>query len=252
MLGKIVSLLISPLGTALWLLAIGLLLSQLARRPGWRKAGIGVAAAGFAWLWVWSMPVASEGLRGWLENQAGPRTLDAMPAAPVLVVLGGGVSGPRLPLRPDPDLAASADRMWHAARLYRAGKAQKLILSGGTVRTGDASEAEAMQAFLLDLGVPASAMVLETGSTDTRGNARQTARLLAAEQVDTVMLVTSALHMPRARKAFEQAGLKVIPAPTDFEVIEAPADWLRWLPDAAALNGSARAMKELVGQLTRP
>jgi hypothetical protein len=42
--------------------------------------------------------------------------------------------------------------------------------------------------------------------------------------------------------------LKVIPAPTDFEVIEAPDDWLRWLPDAAALNGSATAMKELVGQ----
>ncbi len=74
-----------------------------------------------------------------------------------------------------------------------------------------------MQAFLLDLGVPASAMLLEDRRLTTGENARLTAALLRPQGVDTVILVTSALHMRRARAEFELAGLKVIPAPTDFE-----------------------------------
>lgn len=62
------------------------------------------------------------------------------------------------------------------------------------------------------------------------------------------MLVTSALHMPRARAQFERAGLRVVPAPTDFEVIEMPLDLLQVVPSTAALDGSARAFKELLGR----
>ena len=63
------------------------------------------------------------------------------------------------------------------------------------------------------------------------------------------MLVTSALHMPRALALFKAQGLQVTPAPTDFEAgEETPSGLLAWLPDAGALNGSALAMKELVGR----
>lgn len=141
--------------------------------------------------------------------------------------------------------------MWHAARLYHAGKAQRLLLSGGVVREGEGSEAEAMQTLLLDLGVPASAMVLEGTSQNTRSNAAQSASLLQAQGVDTVILVTSALHMPRARRTFERMGLRVIPAPTDFEVINEPWQASQLLPEADALNGSARAFKEWVGRLAQ-
>src|SRR5690606_3989740 len=110
----------------------------------------------------------------------------------------------------------SADRVWHAARLYHAGKAQRLLLSGGTVRTGDGSEAEAMRRLLLDLGVPDEALGLEDASVNTSSNAARTAELLRAAGIDHILLVTSALHMPRARAAFERTGLTVFPAPTDF------------------------------------
>jgi len=83
---------------------------------------------------------------------------------------------------------------------------------------------------------------------NTAGNAAEVARLLRERGIGGVLLVTSALHMPRARAAFERAGLDVVPAPTDFEVIPAPPGIHRLLPDAAALAGSARAMKEIVGR----
>jgi uncharacterized SAM-binding protein YcdF (DUF218 family) len=53
--------------------------------------------------------------------------------------------------------------------------------------------------------------------------------------------------MPRAVLEFKAAGLDVVPAPTDYEARALPPGLLRFLPDTDALDGSARAMKELVG-----
>lgn len=248
MIGKLVAALISPLGTALCLLLLGLVLWQWAARPFALRWARRLVVLAFAWIWLWSTPWLSDALCGWIEAQAGPRTVAELPNARVAVVLGGGMSGPRAPLRPYADLNASADRVWHAARLFHAGKAEKLLLSGGVVRTGDDSEAASMAAFLRDLGVPPSALLLEALSENTAGNAQLTATRLLSEGVTEILLVTSALHMPRARLQFERAGLRVLPAPTDFEVIEMPFDVLRLVPQASALQASGQAFKELFGR----
>ena len=192
-------------------------------------------------------PLASEALRGWIEDQAGPRTIAAVPRAPAIVVLGGGVQGAAPPRRPDPDLRLAADRVWHAARLYHAGKARRIVLSGGN-GTVEMSEALAMRQFLEALGVPRSAMLLEEGSSTTRENAAHVAAWLRGDGIREIILVTSALHMPRARAVFEAEGLKVHPAPTDFEVIDMPLGIDRVLPDTRALDGSYRAFKEVVAR----
>ena len=249
MFSKLVTAVISPLGTGLLLGLSGLLLLGLAQRRHWTpRLGVGLLAVALGWIWLWSLPVASDALRGWIEDQAGPRLMAELPSTEVLVVLGGGMSGPRPPRRPDADLGSAADRVWHAARLFHTGKAQQLLLSGGQVRSGDGSAAQAMRGLLLDLGVPDQAIRLKALSTNTATNASEIAALLKADGVDELMLVTSALHMPRARAQFERAGLRVVPAPTDFEVIEMPLDLLQLIPSAAALDGSARAFKELLGR----
>ena len=74
-------------------------------------------------------------------------------------------------------------------------------------------------------------------------------RLLRGNGIDKPLLVTSALHMPRAVREFARAGMSVTPAPTDFEVADAPQDVLQWLPSADALESSGRAFKELLGLL---
>ena len=249
MTAKFITALISPLGTALLLGVLALVLALMARRKALLRLRLVAGVLAVAWLWGWSTPLVSDALRGWIENQAGSRVMDELPSTAVMVVLGGGVSGPRPPARPYPDLGAAADRVWYAARLFHAGKAGRILLSGGVARGGDGSEAEAMRTFLLDLGVPAAAVVLEPASSNSAANAENTAALLAKEGIGEVLLVTSALHMPRARRLFQKAGLTVVPAPTDFEVVPMPFDMLRLLPDAGALERSARGMKELVGLL---
>jgi uncharacterized SAM-binding protein YcdF (DUF218 family) len=248
MISKMVAACIAPLGTALLLFFSAFALHRLRRQPFARWA-YRLATAGVVWLWLWSTPLVSDALRGTIEDRAGPREVAALSAVPVTVVLGGGVAGPRSPKRVDPDLNAAGDRLWHAARLYHAGKTAQLLLSGGTTRSGDGTEAAAMRTVLHDFGVPDSAILEEGASRTTRDNARNAAEMLRARGVDTVVLVTSALHMPRARQQFSTKGLTVIPAPTDFEVIDMPFDLLRIIPTADALEGSGRAFKELLGWL---
>ena len=190
-------------------------------------------------------------LRGLIEDEFVLLSMSAIAPAQALVVLGGGVA-PATERSADINLYAAADRVWYAARLFHAGKAPLLVLSGGGTPGRDLfSEARAMAILLQDLGVPAQAMVLEDASHNTRENAAFTAPLLKARGIGRILLVTSALHLPRAQALFAAQGLQVTPAPTDFEAHLRPPGVQAWLPDAQALEGSGRAMKEWVGKWTR-
>lgn len=245
-ISKVAAALIAPLGTALFFGGLALFLVAFRCR---RLAFVSGAFA-VVWLFVWALPASSLLLRNALESQYPPLAMVEVPPAPAAVVLGGGIA----PAGHDdlyPDLGASADRVWHAARLYHAGKVPLLILAGGSdARFSRMSEAEAMQRFLLDMGVPASAMLLEESSRTTRQNAQFASDLLAGRGIGEVILVTSALHMSRAVALFRARGLKVIPVAADHSVGNMPA-WRLWLPSAAALDDSGQAFKELIGRMVR-
>lgn len=245
LMSKLVTLLIAPLGTAMVLLLLGLV-------AGWRgqtrRATLATALA-LGWLWLWSMPVVTDCLLGWIESQSGARVLTALPQAEAIVVLGGGVRVAYPPERPDPDLGDAADRVWYAARLYHAGKAPVILASGGNVIPGMSPEARAMRRILMDFGVPDGAILLEEASRNTSENARYASRLLRDRGIRKVLLVTSALHMRRARARFVETGLQVIPAPTDFRTIKQPFMIDQVLPDSHALLDSAQVLKELLGVL---
>lgn len=240
----LISLLISPLGTSLLLGG----LAWWGLRFRWPRLSRWLVTTAVLWLWFWAMPWASVALRFQLEQQHPSRGLQDLPAAEAIVVLGGALDPPRIG-RPEMDFGSAADRLWYAARLYHAGKAPLIVLSGG----GDPavslmSEAQAMRTVLTTLGVPAAAMLLDAESANTRQNAANTAVLLRQRGRNHILLVTSALHMERARQHFAAQGLKVEVAPTDFEATPEPLKLVHLLPDAEALTGSAGAFKELAGQ----
>lgn len=122
-----------------------------------------------------------------------------------------------------------------------------VLLSGGSDMTSALyAESLGMRQFMLDLGVPAAALLTEERSRNTRENAEMSAKLLRERGIQKVLLVTSALHMRRAVHLFEQQGLLVHPVTIDQEVAS-PNARMNWLPDASALDGSGRAFKEMVG-----
>ena len=246
---KIAGALVSPLGAALLLLLVALGVGIGCREiPDARSRVVrALAAFGSVWLLIWSLPVVSHALRAQLEDAYPAQATDQVAQAQAVVVLGGGIR-PAERSGQMPDIGRAADRVWLAARLYKAAKAPMVLVSGGSDRAVFfTSEAQAMRELLVDMGVPDAAMLLEEDSRNTKQNALFSARLLRSRGVQKILLVTSALHMPRARALFEAQGLDVVPVPADHEARHHFA-LVDWLPDADALDGSARAMKELVGR----
>lgn len=242
---KLLSLFVHPLSLGLLLVGTGVV--AMVR---WGQSGMALVVGGALVLWVFSTPIVSDWLRGELEEQHPPTRVDALPSAEAAVVLGGGVSPPRPP-RIHPDLNDAADRVWHAARLYHAGKVPLVVASGGTQpwKRPDAREAPATSALLKDWGVPGDSILRESKSANTYENATRTAELMDRQGLHRVLLVTSALHMPRALAVFRSAGIEAVPAPTDVQVGDRRHTVLDVLPDAEALAGSTAAIREYVGYL---
>ena len=89
---------------------------------------------------------------------------------------------------------------------------------------------------------------LEDESHNTAENAVFTVALLQQQQIDTIILVTAASHMPRAAQSFSRQGVTVIAAPTGF-VGGGGSGFLDWLPSAGALSMSRNALHEYLGSL---
>lgn len=216
----------------------------------WPRLGVALGALALGWSVLWSIPQCSDWLRGTLERRHPVVEEERLPHADAIVVLGGGSRMPWLrrngggPVDPE-ELTSS--RLAAGARAWLAGKAPVIVLSGGRAGRG-ASEADRMAAAIARLGVPASALLLEEQSSNTRGNALFTKRLGREHGIHTVLLVTSAVHMPRARLQFAQAGIEAIPVPVP-ERAHRDGWRSRWLPSRSALWRSGRALKEYAGLL---
>jgi len=193
-----------------------------------------------------SMPVGSHAIAHWVERYP-PLDRSVPVAADAVVVLAGGI-------RRDAPVAGQATLMPEPLERLAGGvetaRATHLpmLLSGGRVEPGVA-EADVMQSVLVQaFGV--EARWLERRSRTTRENARESAKILLPLGLRRVVLVTSALHMPRAVREFEAAGFTVIAAPTG---IDAPGPCVAslhcWLPHGDALAQSHAALYELLGEL---
>jgi len=242
---KLLTPFLSPLGAVLvFMLAVAVLLLF-----GRRRTAFALLAASIVGLYAASTPFAAGALSGELERQYPPQTMAATPNADVIIVLGGA-TGPALPPRQDPDLNERADRLMHAADLYKAGKARFILASGGNWRhpTLQHSEADDMRDVLMRFGVPGSAILMENDSLDTGENARFSARLMEQQHFATALLVTSGVHMPRAMAAFRGAGVAVTASSTDI-VDAGSVDWLvlDWLPSPLALVHTSEALREMAG-----
>jgi len=235
----------SSLSIAL-LAILALLLLWLLTRRGFFLTTI-VVVVGLVWLL--STPAMSRGLQSLLERQIGEVPAESLPKADAIVVLGGMLSPP-VRKGGEANLSAAADRLVHAARLYKLGKAPVVLVAGGNGGADDSMDAESVHAgaLLESWGVPKSAILTETESTDTYENATFTKRMLEQHDLQRVLLVTSAMHMPRALATFRSAGIDSTPAPTDFETSGAGVTGLaRWTADAGSLAVTTRALEEFAG-----
>lgn len=243
---KILTQLAMPLGLGLLVLAFAVLAMFLGRR---RQA---LAAAVFSGLLIWafSTPFLANALSRTLEECIPALPVDSYPVVDVAILLGGALSPPDSEAGLF-ELHEASDRVVQAARLYRAGKAPRILIAGGNVFGGDGiSEASAIADFLVFMGVGRDDIILESESRNTRENAVNSAAIWRSQGFGTGLLVTSAMHMPRALAAFRKVGMDLIPVPIDYLSGEDDDPFpLLFLPNAASLRVSSLAIKEWLGLL---
>jgi len=229
---------------SLLLLAASLLLVRKHRTKAFVLAGAALVV-----LFGASTPWVANRLAGSLESRYPPRPPASLHERyDYIVVLGGGIKG--IPgRRPATSLLSSSSlaRLIEGLRLLMAHPNARLLLSGGMVDR-PANEAVVMAEAAMELGVRRQQIIIEKNSRDTREQAENIGRMVGQRPF---LLVTSAIHMPRAMLIFQSRGLSPVPAPTDYLVTNSELTGLgryfSFLPGSFQLTKTERAIHEYLG-----
>ena len=254
-LGVLPSRLLDPLFLMLVCTAVGLSLTArpaLAHGHGWFRRGAWLLFGAWLVLWIASTPiVASYSIRA---VEPPPTDLTAAlagvdPNEAVLVVLGGGMRPDELGTPPMERLhGGSITRTIAAARVWKAHRFGRVVVTGESGTPAPGELAQGVTDLLVALGVPRERIELESESKNTRQNAERTMALLrAGTPPRKVVVLSSAVHVPRALEEFRRLGVDAVGAPVDHE------GFPRWavdslLPSSSALWQMHKVLHELFGR----
>jgi len=252
LLSKLLPPLFYPLSLVCWALIFALL--RFWRAPQQAAIALGIA---LGLILLSGNDSVAATLIGSLERQYLPP--NPMPQAAAIVLLGGAVV-PQTAPRPWVEVTEGGDRILYGARLQQQGYAPYLILSGGRIgwlgEVSQRGEAVDMAEIAQTCGVPASQILLDYSSLNTHENAVNVKALLEKHHITgSLLLVTSAYHMPRSVAIFRRLGLEVIPAPTDYRSPSITRSWtwqnllLSLIPTPYNMDITTMALREYQGLL---
>ena len=249
---------VSPVGLAIIGGAGALICARLKRQ----RVAKWLGWAAFVWLWLWMTPIMTWVVGVPLEREffvdGRVPTVETFPAADAIILLGGGM-GADTNHNSYAEMSSGADRVWQAARLFKAEKAPVIVATGFYPQ-------DTTLPLLKDFGLAEDCVsFLEARNTEEEAKGiaellgrvdfqRRVAESQSAQSASKprILLVTSAWHMKRARLMFEKyaPGIEVVCAPADFEhtmMAENLFSPKAILPDVNAFYLNSTAFHEWVG-----
>ncbi len=150
----------------------------------------------------------------------------------------------------------SSDRFIQTALLYKKGHIKKILVSGGQngiIKEDNFSEADFIKKNLINIGIPSQDILIEEESRNTIENAAFCKSILKANGLDnnkTIVLVTSAFHMQRARAIFENHGFKIRTFPCAISILPGASKFKpeHLIPSTKAMDWWQTFLKELAGR----
>ncbi len=155
------------------------------------------------------------------------RSHSAAPADAIVVMGAAQYDG-----RPSPQLA---ERLDHVLTLWNQGAAPLVMVTGGKQPADRFTEAEASRRYLVDRGIPDSAIVAETEGRTTHESLEAAAPMLIERGATSVVLVTDPYHSLRSRLIAEDLGLDVDVAATPTSVVSGWGSVRHHLEEAAGV-----------------
>ena len=240
---KLLWALVQPLSLLFLLSAGALLLSR--RRPRLSRGLL--AACCLLWLLLLLPPTANwllEPLENRFPAPVVPEHVDG------IVVLGGGSNAGLSQQHGQTALNEAGDRLIQAVILARRHPEARLVFTGGSgsLSARATPEASAVRSLWRELGVDDARITLEDASRNTFENAGNTLRMVQPRSGENWLLVTSALHMPRAVGCFRRVGWHVIPFPVDYRSPLSPS--ALDFEFAARVSNLSDGAKEWIGLLS--
>ena len=201
----------------------------------------------FLLIYLSTIPFISKRLLYNLEHLEKP-TFSETAKYDAAIVLSGMVN---LPLSNNKyiEFSGAADRILKGIDIIKKGKADYLLLSGGTgsLHQKDHSEALLFSQFAKNLGVPEQAILIDKNSKNTHQNAVESKKIIQEKGLNRVLLITSAFHMFRSNGCFKQVGITADLLPVDYKASLTYSDFRDFLPSSSALHQNYVFLHELIG-----
>ncbi len=165
------------------------------------------------------------------------------------IILGGGMMRAGEGYR----TGETADRFIQPLLLYKKGIVKKLLITGGNVNiTGlkidETHESKKVKELLIAMGVKPEDILLEESARNTHENAVYTKQMLKLNLNERMVLVTSAMHMPRAKACYEKEGFLIDAYPADIKKKDTPSGILDLIiPQERNLSKFAELIREMAG-----
>ena len=165
------------------------------------------------------------------------------------IILGGGMMRAGEGYR----TGETADRFIQPLLLYKKGIVKKLLITGGNVnikglKIDETQESKKVKEVLIAMGIKEKDIYLEEQARNTHENAVYTKQLLNPYLKEKMVLVTSAMHMPRAKACYDKEGFKVVVYPADIKKKDTPSGILDLvIPQERNLSKFAELIREMAG-----
>ncbi len=200
-------------------------------------------------LYIISTPIFSNNFFKLVEGSEYRKHIKSIDSADVIVVLSG-----MLEINEVGDSTyvewGDPDRFFGGITLFKAGKAQKLIFTGGKMPWDKTkkTEGEVLKEFAISNGVPSDKILVTKDVENTADEALAVKELIGTS--NRIILVTSAYHMYRAKRLFEKQGFKMIPYKLDYKVSRNnKIVVMDFLPDAQCLELTETVCREILGRI---
>ena len=201
-----------------------------------------------ALLYIVSTPIFSNAFFEIVEGDSYGKPIISIEQADAIVVLSGMLSlhemdGKEYVEWGDPD------RFFGGIALMKAGKATNLIFTGAKMPWGKSSRTEGavLTDHAIQFGIPSDRVYVSDLVANTANEATAVKKMALGNKI---ILVTSAFHMLRAQRLFENEGLEVVPYPVDFKSLTKDSlTFMDYLPNAGSLAKTELGLRELMGRL---
>lgn len=151
------------------------------------------------------------------------------------------------------EFTSAGDRILQTIALYKQGVIQKILVSSGSANLfeNDIKEANLAAEYLRRIGIPDSAIVVESQSRNTKENIENSYQLIFKENSGgSVLIITSAWHIPRTKLIVQQQGVAMPDFYPTHHLSTADLSWSDYIiPSVEAMNNWGILIKEWVGYL---